>query len=429
MKTLVRQEFQSISVQTLKKYVSNPEKVFSEFENFILENSTSSNIDECLSTYFQIKITNGKKVIVPRNYVGVISFGNNFQIEILPKIAVEDDPNSVKLKSIFLEMLKSVKDYQDIGKIFNEAYLEEKKLPLLEIFISMFLSELESLIKKGIKSDYLSVSQNSKFFKGKILISQDIKKNLIRKDRFYISYDEYNVNRPENRLIVSILNLLLRLSTSWSNKKKIMKLLKYFDGIKASKFIKQDLNSVKIDRTTMHYSRVMELAELFLLGKGFTNFSGRNKVISILFPMEKLFESFIYLKLKEHLQGGTVDAQVTEKYIFEEPKRFNLRPDIRISLNNKSFILDTKWKKLNNSLAGNFGVDGNDMSKMYTYGHKYETSENFLLYPKDKLSPEDTDGVVRKYISKENKNVTIYLLDLLNIDHSIKSLIKHLSVL
>ena len=37
MKTLVRQEFQSISVQTLKKYVSNPEKVFSEFENFILE--------------------------------------------------------------------------------------------------------------------------------------------------------------------------------------------------------------------------------------------------------------------------------------------------------------------------------------------------------------------------------------------------------
>ena len=293
----------------------------------------------------------------------------------------------------------------------------------------MFLSELESLIKKGIKSDYLSVSQNSKFFKGKILISQNIKKNLIRKDRFYISYDEYNVNRPENRLIVSTLNLLLRLSTSWPNKKKIMKLLKYFDGIKASKFIKQDLNSVKIDRTTMHYSRVMELAELFLLGKGFTNFSGRNKVISILFPMEKLFESFIYLKLKEHLQGGTIDAQVTEKYIFEEPKRFNLRPDIRIFLNNKSFILDTKWKKLNNSLAGNFGVDGNDMSKMYTYGHKYETSENFLLYPKDKLSPKDTDGVVRKYISKENKNVTIYLLDLLNIDHSIKSLIKHLSVL
>ena len=326
-------------------------------------------------------------------------------------------------------MLKSVKDYQDIGKIFNEAYLEEKKLPLLEIFISMFLSELESLIKKGIKSDYLSVSQNSKFFKGKILISQNIKKNLIRKDRFYISYDEYNVNRPENRLIVSTLNLLLRLSTSWPNKKKIMKLLKYFDGIKASKFIKQDLNSVKIDRTTMHYSRVMELAELFLLGKGFTNFSGRNKVISILFPMEKLFESFIYLKLKEHLQGGTIDAQVTEKYIFEEPKRFNLRPDIRIFLNNKSFILDTKWKKLNNSLAGNFGVDGNDMSKMYTYGHKYETSENFLLYPKDKLSPKDTDGVVRQYISKENKNVTIYLLDLLNIDHSIKSLIKHLSVL
>ena len=142
-----------------------------------------------------------------------------------------------------------------------------------------------------------------------------------------------------------------------------------------------------------------------------------------------ILASISNLKLKEHLQGGTIDAQVTEKYIFEEPKRFNLRPDIRIFLNNKSFILDTKWKKLNNSLAGNFGVDGNDMSKMYTYGHKYETSENFLLYPKDKLSPKDTDGVVRKYISKENKNVTIYLLDLLNIDHSIKSLIKHLSVL
>ena len=48
------------------------------------------------------------------------------------------------------------------------ANLKSTNMPLLEIFITMFLSELEKLIRKGIRSDYIDKEENLKYLKGKL---------------------------------------------------------------------------------------------------------------------------------------------------------------------------------------------------------------------------------------------------------------------
>ena len=64
------------------------------------------------------------------------------------------------------------------------------------------------IIKKGIKSDYVGFEDNLFYLKGKLLINEQIKRNSVHKERFYVQYDEYNQNRAENRLIKSTLKLL-----------------------------------------------------------------------------------------------------------------------------------------------------------------------------------------------------------------------------
>ena len=80
---------------------------------------------------------------------------------------------------------------------------------IFDIFVRMFIGEVALIVKRGLKCDYRSEQQNGAVFKGKLLVSQQIRENYAHKERSYIEYDDYNVNRPENRLLKTTLDYLL----------------------------------------------------------------------------------------------------------------------------------------------------------------------------------------------------------------------------
>ena len=116
-------------------------KDFGDIENFILKNSNEN------APFLRIASGVGGKFIQARNYVGVLQTKSGLGIEILPKIA--DKNNTERSKAVFIKMLRTLKNFP--FKSSNLANLKMQNLPLLEIFISMFLCELEALVKKGIK--------------------------------------------------------------------------------------------------------------------------------------------------------------------------------------------------------------------------------------------------------------------------------------
>ena len=103
-------------------------------------------------------------------------------------------------------MPKTLKDKH--SKISELSNLKHLNLPLLGIFIIMFLDELEKLVKKGLRSDYLLEESNKKFLKGKLLFNENLKRNLAHKERFYTQSDEFSQYLAQNRLIKSTLKLL-----------------------------------------------------------------------------------------------------------------------------------------------------------------------------------------------------------------------------
>ncbi|WP_050805221.1 MULTISPECIES: 5-methylcytosine restriction system specificity protein McrC [Campylobacter] len=116
-------------------------KDFGDIENFILKNSDEN------APFLRIASGVGGKFIQARNYVGVLQTKSGLTIEILPKIADKND--SERSKAVFIKMLKTLKKFP--FKSSNLASLKTQNLPLLEIFISMFLCELKALVKKGDK--------------------------------------------------------------------------------------------------------------------------------------------------------------------------------------------------------------------------------------------------------------------------------------
>lgn len=360
-----------------------------------------------------------------KNYVGLIQMKNNYQIQVLPKIDFASGEQD-QTKQIFLRMLRSMKDFP--SKVFSNANLKIDRMNLYEIFINMYLQEVRQLVKHGLKSAYVGVEDNLTVYKGKLMVNEHIKHNMAHQERFYVGYDEYQMNRAENRLVKSTLLKLQKITTSAENAKAIRQLLTSFELIEPSTNYDKDFSKVVIDRNTRDYEMLIKWSKVFLKNKSFTTFSGTESARALLFPMEKVFEAYVAQNMKKVFgrAGWNVSAQDKGHYLFntlngETHRKFALRPDLVVTRDDDSVvILDTKWKNLINDRRANYGISQADMYQMYAYSKKYNTSEIWLLYPVNDAM--HNVGPI-KFDSGDGVTVSLYFVDVANIETNMEELL------
>lgn len=425
MKNLLEvKEFDKISCNPdfKNEYRCLPESVFRDLLEFI---HTYAGDEDHADTLEFLKIgyrRNVGDIISVNNYVGLIQMRNGYQIQVLPKIDLgdSDDSGNQLTKKVFLRMLRSMKDFP--CKIFNDANLKMDKMNLYEIFINMYLQEVRTLVKHGLKSAYVVREDNLNFFKGKLVVNEQIKRNAAHGERFYVRYDEYLVDRPENRLVKATMLKLQSVSSSAENQKEIRQLLTAFEMVTASLNYEKDFSRVVLNRNTKDYDMLMQWSRVFLLNKSFTTFSGGTKARALLFPMEKVFESYVAQQLGMVLADLDWEVSIQDKQysLFDSPRRFTLMPDIVITREDESkIILDTKWKRLVDKPQSNYGISQTDMYQMYAYAKKYGTSEIWLLYP---VNEEMRGHEEISFASKDGVNVRVFFVDVANIRSSLGAL-------
>ena len=376
------------------------EDIFDSLEQFILEN-------EEIAQYLKITTKKGYgKVLQAQNYVGVIQTKNGTTIEILPKIQEVSDE---ELKEILIKMLKTLK--KSPFKNFNMANLKSSKMPLLEIFITMFLEELTKLIQKGLKSDYITKEENLKFLKGKLKINEQIKHNYIHKERFYAEYQEFMSDRVENRLIKTTLNYLYKKTKSNKNQQRIREFLFIFDEINISCNIKIDFSKTKLNRQMKDYEQVLLWCKTFLLENSFSPYKGNDIAFALLFDMNLLFESYVYDYLKRYGNFKNITAQDKQHhlaYLDGTDPKFQLKPDL--VMDSGTIIADTKWKILSEDKTHN-GISQADMYQLYAYGTKYKNCKDmYLIYPKDNEIKETYYQYFKDETCKSNDGLNLRII-------------------
>lgn len=314
-------------------------------------------------------------------------------------------------KQILLNCLATLKDSP--FKQSHIASLQSLNLPLLEVFIQMFLAELERLIHRGLKSDYVQIAQNRAFLKGKLLFNEQIKHNLIHKERFFTQSDEYSLNSAPNRLIKRTLEFLRTFSLSPKTRTKLDSLYFIFEEITPSSHIERDFAKCKNMRRFKEYELVLLWCAIFLRQRSFSAYSGSERAFTLLFPMERLFESFVGYWCKRVACDYEVKTQESSKYLIAESKEaidksgglFALKPDMvmrgRGKSNDEIIILDTKWKipdSTNNEKR--YGIAQSDVYQMWAYASKYAKKESRKESNQQSYQQQNT----------ESKKVSVWLI-------------------
>lgn len=406
----------NIELQDNSQYKYLDEESFNQLEDLILSFSNEKEVD--VANFFSLSSKrNVGKIIYIKNYVGIVQLKNGMQIQVLPKIDLGDIADT---KRIFLRMIKSMKDFP--SKVFNDTNLNLEQMSLYEIFINLYTQEVRNLVKKGLKSTYYSEETNSNFYKGKLALNEHIRKNIVHRDRFYVSFDEFGPNSAENKLIKATLLKLMKISSSSENIRGMRQLLTNFELINASINYEKDFNKVIINRNNKEYEVLMQWSKIFLLNKSFTTFSGSSSGRALLFPMEKVYEAYVGRSLKKALADTNWNVSLQDRgyYLFE--RKFALKPDIVIERDDttRKIILDTKWKALYNNPRSNYGIVQADMYQMYAYAKKYNTNEIWMLYP---INDEMINVENIEFKSEDNVVVKVFFVDVSNINECINELI------
>ncbi|WP_429064215.1 McrC family protein [Aeromonas veronii] len=320
------------------------------------------------------------------NYVGVIELPSGQLIEILPK-TVGDGDNIEQGRQLLRQMLECSLDLP--ARTMPEAALQRFDAPLSEWVMARFLAALQQLIKRGVRSDYLRIEGEERFLRGQLDVARQMRQQPGRAHHFALRYDLYLPDRAENRLLKLALEQVARVtqqSDSWRLAQELRHLLL---EVPVSRDVAGDLRQWRDDRLMAHYRDVRPWCELILHRIMPLALHGEWRGISLLFPMERLFERYVEACLRRQLlPGAELSRQVASESLctHQGKKMFQLQPDLLLQHGNKRWVMDVKWKRLDSSdRDGKYGISQGDLYQLFAYGHKYLTEQDdghlVLIYP------------------------------------------------
>ena len=420
-------EFQKITYNKNKK-------IFFKLKKYIKDNNLEDD-------YEFFKIT--KAVIIPQNFVGTIPL-DDIQIEILPKIPlVENNIEAEKIR--FLEILQSIDYFKE--KIFSNSKIEITDTSILEIFIYLFIEEVEKILKKGLIYKYVDKNENLNVFKGKLDINSHIKYNFSHKERFFMKFDKFLMDSLENIIIKLTIQKLKKVSINPKNKENLNKIGHYFENVSILENSIENLKCLTFNRMNDYYKNAIQWAKIFLDNQSSSIFSTNNgKMLSVLFPMETIFENYIANKLVNIIQkkissellikiqdsSCSIFSNISLNNIEIDNNILRIRPDIVIKNKNTKeiFILDTKWKVLN-KLDEKFKISTEDIYQMLAYvktyndrnKNNYTCKKAYLIYPATNMSQNTFSSKDKLIFNTNDFELNICFVDLSSEENTEKSLI------
>ncbi len=316
-------------------------------------------------------------------FVGVLRVGN-LTIEILPKAdrgnsELSNNSKESLWRSLLIGMLKSVGTF-DVQSSEN-SQLKLRSNHILDLYFELFISEVESLLHKGLVRKYRKTEGNQKALKGSLHFAKHLQQNVVHKERFYVRYTTYDKEHTLHKILYKTILLIHSLNTNPVLKSRESSLLLNFQEMPDIAVSEALFDRIKLDRKTLHYANALQIAKLLLLNYHPDLSRGRNDVLALLFDMNKLWEKFVFVTIRNKIEGFIVKEQVPKKFWQGEnqtPKK--IKPDIVIwkekeSDSEKSFVIDTKWKIVDDKPSDD------DLKQMYVYAKFFRSEKVFLFYP------------------------------------------------
>jgi len=125
----------------------------------------------------------------------------------------------------------------------------DDKTELLDLFAKILINASKMLLKRGIDKDYVDHTSVLVGIKGKLEISQTLKKNLLSKQKTICTYDEFTANILSNQILVTTIYKLIKTKELDKQlKSDLRNLLRMFAGIDQIELKTSLFKQVKLNR-------------------------------------------------------------------------------------------------------------------------------------------------------------------------------------
>jgi len=352
------------------------------------------------------QINNKDRKIQTNYYIGTDWLNSELAIYVEPKLNNNSDH-----QTDYLLMLFSALKHSEISKYTDDLFeikWDEKPIEITQqqdlltpLLVVQFLRVVQEIVRKGLKKSYYRVEQNLYGrVKGKILVGQTIKQNLLKNKHLntYCTFDEFGVNGLENRLLKKALVFVRRYLPAL----KIPGSEKYIKGMfdyimPAFDFVSEEvnLNDIKHSKTNAFYKEYAEgirLAKLILKRFGY-NISNTQQTTILTPPfwidMSKLYELYVLGLLKDRFEKE-VSYHFTTNY-----------QELDYLINSKDYqmVVDAKYK-----IRYKEGYDKDDIRQISGYARmksvyrslgkkENETIDCLIIYPDQEGGHENLNEV------------------------------------
>lgn len=382
MKTVVVREYARLTTQLVESRLDQATVTSTAFDYLC---NLSASFNKGGASLLQIE---NRQWLRLDSYVGIIETPCGTLLEILPKHTADNNADAIKNARILLIKMLSVALDLPV-RTAEKTDISTFRHPLLEWVMQQFTLSLDHLIKRGIRFDYRRVDEEQRYMRGQLDVVKQMRQPPGKGHLFPIRHDLFLADRPENRLLKTALMRICKLTQQPDTWRLSHELAGLLSEIPNSNDVLNDFREWRSDRLMAHYQPTRPWCELVLGQYMPLSIYGETHGISLLFPMEKLFERYVEVILRKHISSNyrlKSQASSHSLCIHKDKNIFQLKPDFLIQQDSKNIlVLDAKWKLISTSDSENkYGLNQNDFYQLFAYGHKHldGVGELFLIYPK-----------------------------------------------
>ncbi len=323
----------------------------------------------------------------PSSYIGTVRLGD-LSIVVRPKIPID--------RVMFL--VAYALDPNDWKKYFN-LYPNND---VLESIIPAFVHHTHQAIRRGLLQGYRTEEEALHTVRGRIRFNDQINRRFGIPLPVEVAYDEFTEDIKENRLLNTALHRLSRLPVgSERSRQDVNGLRPAFNTVGLGDY-RRGAPEVQYTRLNSHYRPAVELARLIIDNSSLELFHGEVAGASFLLDMNKVFERFLFVALREALGLPGRVWRSGERLTLDVDGKIRLYPDLSWwSGGHCRFVGDAKYKRITPT-----GFQHADIYQMLAYCTAADLPSGLLVYAAGESEP----GVYR--IRKADKVIEVDSLDL-----------------
>ena len=259
---------------------------------------------------------------------------------------------------------------------------------ILEAIVPAFVRLTQDAIRRGLLQGYRTEELLSGTLRGRIRMADQVKERFGLPFPLETTYDEFTEDIEENRLLKAAIGLLWKMPIQSPDARRELGALRpAFSSVPPGAYHQGHVPEVRYTRLNLRYRSAVELARL-IIGSSLAEFlPGESVGASFLVDMDRVFESFLRVALRQALRLPETEWPDRQSYgrtlHLEEEGQVRLNPGLSWWRGRRcQFVGEVRYGR-HEPAAGRYGGHQDDIYRMLAYCTAANLPSGLLVYADD----------------------------------------------